>query len=48
MEKKLKVLESPTLRNIVNMINELGIIKEDIVHITKENGIHILMYYGKE
>lgn len=48
MAQKLKVIESPTLRGIVNMINELSIDKDTIVHITKENGIHILLYYGED
>lgn len=45
---KLKALKSDTLRGIVDNVNELNVKREDIVYFTKENGIHILLYYGKD
>lgn len=44
----MKVIESPTLRGIVNIANELNIKKEDIVAIENKNDIHLLIYYGEQ
>ena len=46
MERKMRVIQSPTIRGIVDMANEIGITKEDVVHFTEKNGIQLLIYYG--
>lgn len=46
MSKQLKVLEAPTLRGVVDKVNELKITREDIVQLLEKNEIYLLMYYG--
>lgn len=45
MEKQLTAINSFTLRNLIDKVNELGIQKEDIVNIIKENETFLLLYY---
>lgn len=43
--KTLTAISSMTLRNLINKVNELGVQKEDIVRIVKENETFFLLYY---
>lgn len=45
---KWKVIQSPTIRGIVDEANKLGIKKEDVILFTEKNGIQLLVYYGEE
>lgn len=46
--KTLKDIQAPTLRGIVKIANELNIQKDDVLYLSRENGIYIMLYYGKE
>lgn len=41
----MTAIYSTTLRGIVNASNELGIKREDIVSLLKENGQFVLVYF---
>ncbi len=41
----MTALSANTIRDIVNLSNELNIKREDIVSLLKENGQFILVYY---
>lgn len=41
----MKVLVAGTMRELVNESNELGISRNDIVFITKENGQFFMIYF---
>lgn len=41
----MAAIYSTTLRGIVNASNELGIKREDIVSLLKENGQFVLVYF---
>lgn len=43
--QKLTALSTMSLRDLVDKINERGILKENIVSIMKENDAFILFYY---
>lgn len=46
--KKIQVmtaLTATTIRGIVNSANEIGIKREDIVSLLKENGQFVLVYF---
>lgn len=43
--KIMTALEAPTIREIVDASNELGIKREDIVSILPTNGRYIMVYY---
>lgn len=47
MGREMRVLESSTLRGIVNAVNQMGIQKDDIVALETKNDIHLLIYYGE-
>ena len=48
MKGVMKIIQSPTLRGIIEGANELNIKKEDIVALLKENEVHLLVYYGEK
>jgi hypothetical protein len=41
----MTALTATTIRGIVNSANEIGIKKEDIVSLLKENGQFVLVYF---
>lgn len=43
--KIMTALEAPTIREIVDASNELGVKREDIVSILPTNGRYIMVYY---
>jgi hypothetical protein len=42
------ILNEDTMRGLVNKANSLGIQKEDILHIQKENGYYVMVYWRHE
>ena len=45
VQKIMTVFVATTIREIVKIVNEEGIKKEDIVSLFKDNGQFILIYY---
>lgn len=48
-EKKIKfmyAIYAPTIRGIVELANEIGIQKEDIVSLLENEGQYVLTYYA--
>lgn len=43
--KKITVLTSNTIRYLVKTVNDIGIKKEDIVSLLKDDGQFILVYF---
>lgn len=41
----MAALTAPTIRGIVNSANEVGIKREDVVSLLKENGQFVLVYF---
>lgn len=46
--REWKVVQSATIRGIVEEANKLGITKNDVIHFTEKNGMQLLVYYGEK
>lgn len=45
VEKGFKVFIAGTIRQLISGANKMGIVKENVVSIIKENGQFLLIYY---
>lgn len=45
-EQIMTAIISPTIRGIINRVNEVGVKKEEIVSLIKEGDQFILVYYA--
>ncbi len=44
-EKKMAAITGFTIRNIIKAANEIGITRDAIVSLLKENGQYVLVYF---
>lgn len=44
----IDILNEDTMKMLVNKANSLNIQKEDILHIQKENGYYVMIYWRHE
>lgn len=44
-EKKMTAITGVTIRSIIKAANELGITKDVIISLLKENGQYVLVYF---
>lgn len=45
-KQQLYCLQANSWRDLVSQVNSLGITKEDVLHLTREEGLIFLLYYG--
>ncbi len=45
--KKMLSIQTKTIRELIALINEANIQKEDIVSILDKNDIYVLLYYSE-
>jgi hypothetical protein len=44
MNKQIKFLYAYPMRDLVSRLNDLGLTKEDIISVQKENGQYVVVY----
>lgn len=44
-DKHLECLQAYSLRSLVEQVNSNGILKDDVLYITREDGNFFLLYY---